>query len=46
MEYLHWLGVDTIWLSPVFASPFRDAGLQHQRLPAHSPPVRNGRGPG
>ncbi|WP_371495842.1 alpha-amylase family glycosyl hydrolase [Kitasatospora sp. NBC_00374] len=26
LEYLHWLGVDAIWLNPCFASPFRDAG--------------------
>jgi maltose alpha-D-glucosyltransferase/alpha-amylase len=26
LEYLQWLGVDVIWLSPLFASPFRDAG--------------------
>ncbi|UFN97655.1 alpha-amylase family glycosyl hydrolase [Micromonospora aurantiaca] len=35
MEYLHWLGVDTIWLSPVFVSPFRDAGYNisdYQRI--------------
>src|SRR5689334_22327901 len=26
LEYLSWLGVDTIWLNPCFASPMRDAG--------------------
>ena len=26
LEYLQWLGVDTVWFSPLFASPFRDAG--------------------
>ncbi|WP_329184928.1 alpha-amylase family glycosyl hydrolase [Streptomyces sp. NBC_01428] len=26
LEYLEWLGVDTVWLSPLFASPFADAG--------------------
>lgn len=26
MEYLAWLGVDAVWLNPVFVSPFRDAG--------------------
>lgn len=26
LEHLQWLGVDTIWFNPCFASPFRDAG--------------------
>lgn len=26
LEYLQWLGVDTIWLNPCFVSPFVDAG--------------------
>ncbi|WP_402463656.1 alpha-amylase family glycosyl hydrolase [Isoptericola aurantiacus] len=26
LDYLAWLGVDAIWLSPCFASPFADAG--------------------
>ncbi|WP_203922146.1 alpha-amylase family glycosyl hydrolase [Rugosimonospora africana] len=26
LDYLSWLGVDAIWLSPCFASPFGDAG--------------------
>ncbi|HEV2638602.1 MAG TPA: alpha-amylase family glycosyl hydrolase [Actinocrinis sp.] len=26
LEYLAWLGVDTVWLNPIFASPMRDAG--------------------
>lgn len=26
LDYLAWLGVDAIWLSPCFASPFFDAG--------------------
>ncbi len=26
LDYLHWLGVDCIWLLPVFASPLRDGG--------------------
>ncbi|HEY5833429.1 alpha-amylase family glycosyl hydrolase [Streptomyces sp.] len=26
MDYLAWLGVDVIWFSPCFASPFADAG--------------------
>ncbi len=26
LDYLAWLGIDTIWFNPCFASPFRDAG--------------------
>ena len=26
LDYLAWLGVNTIWFNPCFASPFRDAG--------------------
>jgi maltose alpha-D-glucosyltransferase/alpha-amylase len=26
LDYLSWLGVDVVWLNPVFASPFQDAG--------------------
>jgi maltose alpha-D-glucosyltransferase/alpha-amylase len=26
LEYLLWLGIDAIWLTPVFPSPIRDAG--------------------
>lgn len=26
LDYLQWLGVDAIWLSPCFVSPFADAG--------------------
>ncbi|MGE7438903.1 alpha-amylase family glycosyl hydrolase [Kitasatospora sp. NPDC001175] len=26
LGYLAWLGVDTVWLTPCFTSPFRDAG--------------------
>ncbi|MFI6444778.1 alpha-amylase family glycosyl hydrolase [Kitasatospora sp. NPDC050543] len=26
LDHLAWLGVDTVWLNPCFASPFRDAG--------------------
>jgi maltose alpha-D-glucosyltransferase / alpha-amylase len=26
LDYLSWLGVDTVWFSPLFASPFGDAG--------------------
>ncbi|WP_432065881.1 alpha-amylase family glycosyl hydrolase [Streptomyces sp. C10-9-1] len=26
LDHLAWLGVDTVWLNPCFASPFKDAG--------------------
>src|SRR5919198_1757686 len=26
LDYLAWLGVNTVWISPCFASPFGDAG--------------------
>lgn len=26
LDYLQWLGVDALWLSPLFASPLRDGG--------------------
>src|SRR5690349_10416334 len=26
LDYLHWLGVDAIWLSPIFPSPMKDFG--------------------
>ncbi|MDP9219856.1 MAG: maltose alpha-D-glucosyltransferase [Actinomycetota bacterium] len=26
LDYLHWLGVDCIWLLPIFGSPLRDGG--------------------
>ncbi|MFD6793765.1 MULTISPECIES: alpha-amylase family glycosyl hydrolase [Prauserella salsuginis group] len=26
LDHLHWLGVDTVWMNPIFPSPFTDAG--------------------
>jgi alpha-glucosidase len=26
LDYLHWLGVDALWLSPIFPSPMKDFG--------------------
>jgi alpha-glucosidase len=26
LDYLHWLGVDAVWLSPIYPSPMRDFG--------------------
>ena len=32
LDYLHWLGVDCLWLPPFFASPLRDGGYDVARL--------------
>lgn len=26
LDYLHWLGIDAIWISPVYPSPMADFG--------------------
>ena len=26
IDYLKWLGVDAVWLTPIYKSPFRDLG--------------------
>jgi alpha-glucosidase len=26
LDYLHWLGVDAVWLSPIYPSPMADFG--------------------
>jgi alpha-glucosidase len=26
LDYVHWLGVDALWLSPIFPSPMADFG--------------------
>ena len=26
LDYLQWLGIDVVWLLPMFASPLRDGG--------------------
>jgi len=36
-NYLHRLGVDVVWLSPVYRSPDGRQRLRHQRLPGHDP---------
>jgi alpha-glucosidase len=35
LDYLRWLGVDAIWLSPIFPSPMADFGydISHKRNP-------------
>ena len=54
LDHLAWLGVDTIWFNPCFASPFVDAGydvadylhgraaLRHERRPASRWSTRHG----
>ncbi|MGP4110668.1 alpha-amylase family glycosyl hydrolase [Streptomyces sp. 4N509B] len=37
LEYLEWLGVNTVWLNPCFASPFRDAGYDVSNYLAVAP---------
>jgi oligo-1,6-glucosidase len=32
IDYLAALGVDVLWLSPIYPSPQDDAGYEHQRL--------------
>ena len=32
LEYLQWLGVDAIWISPIFPSPMADFGYDAKRL--------------
>jgi alpha-glucosidase len=34
LSYLTWLGVDAIWISPIYPSPMAD-GVRHQRLLQH-----------
>ena len=31
LDYLSWLGVDTLWFSPLFSSPFGDARVRRRR---------------
>ena len=46
LDYLHWLGIDAIWLSPITVSPERRLGLRRRRLlrgaarPRHARRVR------
>lgn len=37
LDYLKWLGVNTIWLNPCFASPFNDAGYDVSNYLAVAP---------
>ena len=52
LDHLDWLGVDTLWFSPCFASTFGDGGYDISRLPAIAPrygtnedPTRSSRPP-
>ena len=31
LDYLHWLGVDCLWVPPFFESPLRDGGYEVER---------------
>ena len=45
LDYLAWLGIDAIWLSPIFPSPMADFGYDVVRLLRHRPDVRHARRP-
>jgi len=32
IDYLEWLGIDAVWLTPFFPSPMLDFGYDHRRL--------------
>ncbi len=38
LDYLEWLGIDCIWLLPIYASPLKRRRLRHRRL--HGDPAR------
>ena len=44
LDYLKDLGVDVIWLSPVYQSPNDDNGYDIQRLPGNHAGIRNNGG--
>src|SRR5919204_3673084 len=39
LEYFEWLGVDCLWLPPLFCSPSEDPGLHVAHFPAGGPRV-------
>jgi len=39
LDYLHELGIDTVWLSPIFPSPNRDYGYDISDFRAINPRV-------
>ena len=44
LDYLAWLGVDAIWLSPIFPSPMADFGYDISRLHRHRSGLWHARG--
>ena len=43
LDYLEWLGVDCLWLLPMYASPLARRRLRHRRLLLHPARVRHAR---
>ena len=43
LDYLQWLGVDCLWLLPIYKSPLRDGGYDISRLPEDPAGVRRPR---
>ena len=46
VDYLHRLGVDVVWLSPVYRSPMDDNGYDISDYTGHRPAVRHAGRPG
>ena len=44
LDYLEWLGIDCIWLLPMYPSPLRDGGYDIVRLHDGAPRLRHDRG--
>ena len=44
LEYLEWLGVDAVWLSPMFRSPMADFGYDVADYQDVDPHVRHAQG--
>ena len=40
LDYLQWLGIDAVWISPIYPSPMVGSRVRHQRLQGHSSAVR------
>ncbi len=43
LDYLEWLGIDCIWLLPMYPSPLARRRLRHLRLHGRAPRLRHGR---
>ena len=43
LDYLQWLGIDCIWLLPMYASPLRDGGYDIADFCHGAPGLRHGR---